>query len=112
MPSITVNMDPSTAVIAAEKKNAKIIPTLLVVDNVEADQDAVLTLVDRFWPSASHKEDDPEVQTPTRLAINVSEDACISLDEDDLKGIEFLGAPEVVVVTTESDCKVTMGYKF
>lgn len=112
MPSITVDMTTSPSVIAAEKKNAKIIPTLLVVDNVEAAQDAVLTLVDRFTPSESHGEDSPVEQEKTRLAINVSVDACISLDEDDLKGIEFLGAPEVAVETDEDDCKVTMGYKF
>ena len=111
MPSINVDMTEDTAVIAAEKKNAKIIPTLLMVDNVLGAQDAVLTLVDRFRPSETHGEDEPEVQTPTRLAINVSQDACVSL-RDELKDIEFLGAPEVAVETADENCKVTMAYHY
>ena len=112
MPSIYVDMDPSPAVIAKEKLNAKIIPTLLMVDNVLGTQDAVLTLVDRFLPSVSNKVANPTTKTETRLAINVSLGGCASLDEGELKGIEFLGAPEVDVATPDSNCKVTMGYKF
>jgi len=109
MPSINVDMETSPSVIAAEKKNAKIIPTLLMVDNVEGAQDAVLTLVDRFTPSVTNGEDEPTEKEETRLAINVSVDACVSL-KDELKDIEFLGAPEVAVETADENCKVTMAY--
>lgn len=112
MPSINVDMTSSPSIFASQKLNAKIIPTSLIVDNVLGTQDAVLTLVDRFWPSVTHKVSGPTEKTETRLAINVSEDACVSLDEGALKGIEFLGAPEVAVVTADANCKVTMGYKF
>ncbi|MBA7591576.1 hypothetical protein ES708_33735 [subsurface metagenome] len=111
MPSINVDMTTSPSVIAAEKKNAKIIPTLLMVDNVEGAVDAVLTLVDRFTTSDTDGAD-PEEKTETRLAINVSVDACVSL-KDELKDIEFLGAPEVAVETVPApNCKVTMAYHY
>lgn len=114
MPSKYVDMTTPTSVFAKEKLNAKIIPTLLMVDNVLAAQDAVITLVDRFKPSVTHKQSGPTIKTETRLAINVSMGGCASLDEGELKGIEFLGAPEVAVPAPDADanCKVTMGYKF
>ena len=111
MPSINVDMTTSPSVIAAEKKNAKIIPSLLVVDNALGAQDAVLTLVDRFTPSATAAVATPTVKTETRLAINVSQVACVSL-QDELKDIEFLGAPEVAVATPDANCKVTMAYHY
>jgi len=111
MPSKYVDMTTSPSNFAAEKKNAKIIPTSLMVDNVLGAQDAVLTLVDQFTTSDTHGQN-PTPQHPTRLAINVSRGANVSLDEGELKGIEFLGAPEVAVVDEDANCKVTMGYKF
>lgn len=106
-------MTTTPSVFAAEKKNAKIIPTSLMVDNVLAAQDAVITLIDRFSTSLTNKQG-VTPKTETRLAINVTMGACVSLDEAELKGIEFLGAPEVAVppADVDSNCKVTMGYKF
>jgi len=110
MPSKNVDMTTSPSILAAEKKNAKIIPSLLMVDNALGVQDAVLTLVDRFTTSASNKAA-AAVKTETRLAINVSQLACVSL-KDELKDIEFLGAPEVAVATPDANCKVTMAYHY
>jgi len=111
MPSINVDMTTSPSVLAAEKKNAKIIPTLLMVDNALGIQDAVLTLVDRFLPSVTNGVAVPTIKTETRLAINVSMAACVSL-KDELKDIEFLGAPEVAVATPDANCKVTMAFHY
>jgi len=113
MPSINVDMTTSPSVLAAEKKNAKIIPSLLMVDNALGLQDAVLTLVDRFWTSASSGPTPKAAaeKTETRLAINVAQLACVSL-KDELKDIEFLGAPEVAVATPDGNCKVTMAYHY
>ena len=110
MPSIYVDMTTSPSVLAAEKKNAKIIPTFLMVDNALGAQDAVLTLVDRFTTSITNGQV-ATLKTETRLAINVSLLACVSL-EDELKDIEFLGAPEVAVVTPDANCKVTMAFHY
>jgi len=108
MPSINVDMTTSPSVLAAERKNAKIIPTLLMVDNALGSQDAVLTLIDRFTTSLTNGQA-ATLKTETRLAINVSELACVSL-KDELKDMEFLGAPEVAVATPDASCKVTMAY--
>ncbi len=110
MPSINVDMTTSPSVIAAEKKNAKIIPTLLMVDNALGLQDAVLTLIDRFSTSLTAGQG-VTGKTETRLAINVSQLACVSL-KDELKDIEFLGAPEVAVIMPDLNCKVSMAYHY
>ena len=110
MPSINVDMTTSPAVLAAEKKNAKLIPSLLVVDNALGAQDAVLTLVDRFTTSVTNGQA-ATLKTETRLAINVAQLACVSL-KDELKDIEFLGAPEVAVATPDANCKVTIAYHY
>jgi len=110
MPSKYVDMTTSPSILAAEKKNAKIIPTLLMVDNALGLQDAVLTLIDQFSTSLTNGQA-ATGKTETRLAINVSQLACVSL-KDELKDIEFLGAPEVVVATPDVNCKVTMAYHY
>lgn len=110
MPSINVDMTTSPSVLATERKNAKIIPTLLMVDNALGAQDAVLTLIDRFTTSLTNGQV-ATLKTETRLAINVSLLACVSL-KDELKDIEFLGAPEVAVETADANCKVTMAYHY
>ncbi|GAH18938.1 unnamed protein product, partial [marine sediment metagenome] len=59
MPSKVVTMDELTELtkeIATERKNAKIKPSMIAIDNVEAGADAVLQFQDVFTPAVTHGE--------------------------------------------------------
>lgn len=122
MPSVVVNMDTDTEDLVAEKRNAKIKPSLIMVDNVDAGADSQLTFQDVFDVNASVVAATGAAaiavagQIADRLRINVSMDACVSL-RDELKDVEFLGKAQVVrsvagVETEDEDCHITLGYDF
>jgi len=107
MPSAVVSMDAATKDLIAEKKNAKIKPSFIAVDNVLAAADAVLTFNDVFQTAAAPAVD----VTVPRLKINVSVLACVSL-RDELKDIRFLGKAQVVRGALDANCHITFGYDF
>ena len=107
MPSKVVSMTAATMELVAEKKTAKIKPSLIAVDNVLAAADAVLQFQDVFQTAAA-----PTVDiTEDRLRINVSVLACVSL-RDELKDIRFLGKAQVVRGALDASCHVTFAYDF
>ena len=107
MPSAVVSMDAATEDLIAEKKNAKIKPSFIAVDNVLAGVDAVLQFQDVFQTAAA-----PAVDiTVDRLRINVSVLACVSL-RDELKDIRFLGKAQVVRGILDANCHITFAYDF
>jgi len=107
MPSVVVSMVAATEDLIAEKKNAKIKPSFIAVDNVLAGVDAVLQFQDVFQTAAV-----PAVDiTVDRLRINVSVDACVTL-RDELKDIRFLGKAQVVRGILDDDCHITFAYDF
>lgn len=93
--------------LAEEKKNAKIKPSLIMVDNAAGLQDAVLQLIDRFTPSVTGAV----VTEVTRLRITVVQTACVSL-RDELKDIEILGAFLIRAGTTDTSCYISAAYDF
>ncbi len=97
--------------IAAEKKNAKIKPSLIMVDNAAGGQDAVLQVIDRFTPSVTNGVDEPVVTEAVRLAITVVQEACVSL-RDELKDLIILGAFLIRAGTTDTDCYISAAYDF
>lgn len=107
MPSKVVTMTAATMELAAEKKNAKIKPSFIAVDNALATVDAVLTFNDVFQTAAAPLVD----VTVPRLKINVSTLACVSL-RDELKDIVFLGKAQVVRGALDNNCHITFGYDF
>ena len=109
MPSSVYTMAASPRVFATEKRNAKLIPTLIMIDNVLGAQDAIITVQDRFTPSVTNGVAVPAVQTPTRLSINVSIGACVSI-RDELKDIEILGQLELTIGTLDANCIVSTAY--
>jgi len=122
MPSVVVNMVTNTEDLVAEKRNAKIKPSLIMVDNVDAGDDSQLTFQDVFDVNASVVAATGAAavavagQIANRLRINVSMDACVSL-RDELKDVEFLGKAQVErsvagVETEDEDCRITLGYDF
>ena len=107
MPSAVVSMVAATEDLVAEKENAKIKPSFIVVDNALAGVDAVLQFQDVFQTAAA-----PAVDiTVDRLRINVSVLACVSL-RDELKDIRFLGKAQVVRGILDANCHITFAYDF
>lgn len=112
MPSVEKSMgvaSPTTFV--AERADAKIIPSLIMVDNVIPAQNAILEVVDHFKPDPSDGKPSPIDQDITRLAINVSQDACVSI-RDELKDMEILGRLDITIETLDADCKISVAYDF
>lgn len=120
MASIVVDMGVNTRPLVTEKRNAKVKPSFIGVDNVLAGADSELTFQDIITT-------DPSIVAATgvavagglqpaidRLRINVSDDACVSM-RDELKDIEFLGNVQVIreeagVLVANDNCHVTLGY--
>ena len=112
MPSKVVTMTAATMELATERKNAKIKPSMIAIDNVEASVDAVLQFQDVFTPAETHLVPSPTPDTEQdRLRLNVSVDACVTL-RDELKDIEFLGKVQVVRGVLDENCHITFAYDF
>ena len=103
--------DIAAQTLAAEKKNAKTKPSLIMVDNAAGAGDAVLQLIDRFTPSATNLVTAPVVTEVTRLRITVVITACVSL-RDELKDIEILGAFLIRAGVTDAGCYISAAYDF
>ena len=121
MPSRVVDMLAATQALVTEKLNAKVKPSLIMVDNVDALADSQLVFQDVFTTDASivaatGAAAAGAVQTEDRLRINVSIDACVSM-QDELKDVNFLGGAQVVrsvagAPLLDAGCHVTLGYNF
>ena len=119
MASIVVDMDAATKALVTEKRNAKVKPSLIMVDNVDALADSQLVFQDVFTTNdsivaATGAALAGAAQTVDRLRINVSIDACVSI-RDELEDVMFLGGAQVVrseagVPTLDAGCHVTLGY--
>ena len=120
MPSIVVDMTAAAMTLVTEKRNAKVKPSLIMVDNVDALADSQLVFRDTFNTNASIVAATGAAvaavvgQTVDRLRVNVSIDACVSM-QDELKDVKFLGAASVLrsvagVPTLDAGCHVTLGY--
>lgn len=121
MPSIVVDFTTLTTVpLVTEKRNAKVKPSLIMVDNVDALADSQLVFRDTFPTNASIVAATGAAvaavaaQTVDRLRINVSIDACVSM-RDELKDVKFLGGASVLryvagILTLDAGCHVTLGY--
>ena len=111
MPSLVQTMAASPRVFAAEKRNAKIIPSLIMVDNALGTQDAIITVQDVFTPAVSNGVAIPVLTTVDRLEINVSQLACVSI-QDELKDIKILGQLQLTIGTLDAACMVSVGWNF
>lgn len=120
MPSVVTDMAATTETLVTEKRNAKVKPSLIMVDNVDAAFDSELTFQDIFNTDASIVAATGVAvaavvgQVVDRLRINVSVDACVSI-RDELEDVEFLGGAQVLrevagVATLDLGCHVTLGY--
>jgi hypothetical protein len=111
MPSTVVDMTAATRTLATEKRNAKIKPSSIVVNNVTPVTDADLTFNDVFTPAVTNGVAVPVLTTIPRLHINIGAGICQSV-EDKLDDIEFLGLVQVVRIGADANCFVTFAYNF
>ncbi|GAH68871.1 unnamed protein product, partial [marine sediment metagenome] len=118
-PEFALDMGVATRPLVTEKRNAKVKPSLIMVDNVLAGEDSELTFQDVFTTDPSTEAATGAAvglatPTPDRLRINVSDDACVSI-RDELKDVKFLGGVQVVrtvvgALDPNANCHVTLGY--
>ena len=111
MPSKVVTMTAATMELATERKNAKIKPSFILVDNAGADADAVLQFQDVFTPAVTNGVPSPSSTTRDRFRVTVDHGGYASLD-DELKDVEFLGKVQVVRGTLDTSCHITFAYDF
>lgn len=121
MASIVQNMVLNTETLVTEKRNAKVKPSMIMVDNVLAAADSELVFQDIFTTdnsvlAATGAAVAGAAQVINRLRINVAMMACVSL-RDELKDVKFLGGVQVIrtvagVLTADANCQITFAYDF
>jgi hypothetical protein len=112
MPAIETSFAVATNNLATEKRNSKIKPTFLMVDNVAGAADAAIIVNDVFTPSPTIGVPGPVPQTIPRLRFTVPQLECDSL-EDELKDVEFLGLVQIVRVGgVDANCFASFAYHF
>ena len=98
-------------VVASERRDCKIRPTFIMVDNSLGAADRIITLRDSYTPDVSNAVAAPAAQTPDKLTFTVVITGCESL-RDELKDIEILGDLLCYANVADADCLITVGYEF
>ncbi len=112
MPSSVVTMAVATRTLVTERRNAKIRPDSIFVDNVNGAADAVLVFNDVFTPSVSNGVAVPVLQTVPRLQLNIGMGTAPST-MDWMKNISFVGLVQVVRGGgIDANCVVSFIYHF
>ena len=109
MPSFESSFAVATVAVATEKRNSKIKPTFIMVDNANGGVDAVVTINDIFTPSITNGVGVPVLTTVPRIHFTVPAGECDSM-EDQLKDIEFLGAVQAVRGILDAASFLTFAY--
>ncbi len=98
-------------IVALERRDAKIRPTYLLVDNSLGAADRRITLRDRFTPDISAGVAAPVLQNVEKLTATWVITGCDSL-KDELKDIEILGDLLCYANAIDPGCIITIGYEF
>ncbi len=113
MPSLAQVMSPGlTHIFAAEKLNAKIIPTQIIVDNEAGGAQRVITIQDVFTPSASNGVPVPVLTTVNRLIITVDNAGWATIAAEALKKLEILGQLRADIDVADLGTIVTISWGF
>ena len=99
-----------TGLSIAERKNAVVRPTSLLVDNQGGTQDVSLIIRDDFTSDVATGQT-AETKTITRWKSKIAQGDLITWHEDDLKGVKCLGALKVISDVDETGCEITVGYE-
>ncbi len=113
MPSLaTKTSNTSAQEIAADRADAVVIPTSMVIDNKGGAADRTIRIQDVFTPSVTNSVASPSADTTVdRFRITVIQGDIIALSEEDLKGVKCLGALKVIGDAVDPACYLTVGYK-
>ena len=95
-------------VVASERRDCKIRPTFIMVDNTLGIGDRIITLRDSYIPDVSNAVAVPAAQVPDKLSFTVVITGCVSL-QDELKDIEFLG--DLLCYADVAGAIITVGYE-
>lgn len=111
MPSKVVTAHTTAVQAVAERRNAVVIPTSMVVDNDGGAADRTIRIQDVFTPSVSNGEDSPSETTADRYRVDVLQGDVMALNAEDLEGVKCLGALKIIADAIDTDCHITVGYK-
>ncbi len=95
-------------VVASERRDCKIRPTFIMVDNTLGIGDRIITLRDSYIPDVSNAVAVPGPQVPDKLSFTVVITGCVSL-RDALKDIEILG--DLLCYADVAGAIITVGYE-
>ncbi len=95
-------------VVASERRDCKIRPTFIMVDNTLGIADRIITLRDSYLPEVSNAVAGPGAQVPDKLTLTVVITGRVSL-RDELKDIEFLG--DLLCYADGAGAIITVGYE-
>ncbi len=115
MPSLAQTMAVSPRVFAVEKRNAKIIPTQIIVDNEAGAGPRVIRIQDFFARAASNLvPDPPDAAAVDRLIITVDNGSWATIAAEALKELEILGRLQVAMdglVDANTIVTISWGFK-
>ncbi len=115
MPSLAQVLDDVShvTIFAAEKHNAKIIPTQIIVDNEAGDAPRVITIEDFFAHDASIGVPvPPAAAAHNRLIITVDNGGWATIAAEALKELEILGQLQVRIDGEDDGTIVTISWGF
>ena len=111
MPASQTSFAAATVALATEKRNSKIKPSLIMVDNNLGGVDAVITINDVFTPSVTNGVPIPVLTTVPRLHFTVPTSVSTTIGENgELDDVEFLGAVQAVRGILDAGCFISFGY--
>lgn len=111
MPSLVVTANTTAQSVAAERRNAVVKPTSLVVDNDQGAADRIIRIQDVFTPSVSNGVSSPVETTVDRFRATCPQGFVTTFNEEDLKDVKCLGALKVIANAIDASCYATVGYK-
>jgi hypothetical protein len=117
MPSLAQTMAVTPRVFAAEKQNAKIVPTQIIVDNEAGAAQRIITIQDVFTTAASIVAATgvaaaPALTTQNRLIITVDNAGWATIAAEALKELKILGQLQVIINVADAGTIVTISWGF
>lgn len=112
MSSMAQTMAVSPRVFAAQKLNAKIVPSQIIIDNEAGAAQRVITIQDVFTPAASNAVPAPVLTTVPRLIITVDNAGWATIAAEALKELKFLGQMQVAIDVVDAGTIVTISWGF
>ena len=118
MPSLAQDMSVATRIFAAEKQNAKIVPTQIIVDNELGGAQRRITIQDALTTSGSIVAATGAVVAGAlqpainRLIITVDNGGWATIAAEALKELEILGQLQAIIDVADAGMVVTISWGF